>query len=347
MKNFWKELNKPFSVLAPMDDVTDFVFREIVLKLGKPDVFFTEFTNVEALASKGRETQIKRLMFSKRQRSIVAQICGVNPENFYKTAKLIAEMGFDGIDLNMGCPEKKVRKNGACSALIEDREKAKKIIEATLKGAGEKPVSIKTRLGVKDFDKSWFEFLLKFKVSGLTIHLRTVKDQSKVPAKWEYLREIVKLRNKLNLETLIIGNGDISSLERGKKLADKYGIEGFMIGRGIFNNPLLFSDIDLNELSVKERLEILIAHTKLFDKTWGDSKNFAIMKKFFKIYCSGFEGASDLRTKLMNSKTISDLEEIIYSYETFVTRSKYPTRSPIEVATPPIINISTADLKGL
>ncbi len=346
MRNFWQRLNKSFSVLAPMDGVSDVVFREIIFKLGRPDVFFTEFTNVEALNSKGRETQIKRLKFSKKQKPIVAQLWGTNPDNFYKASKLVKKLGFDGIDLNMGCPERAVRKNGACSALIEDRILAKEIISATLEGGRGLPVSIKTRLGKENFDKSWFEFLFGFKISALTIHLRTVKDLSLAKAKWEFLEEIVDLKIKLNKDVCIIGNGDISFLYEGKKLAEKYSIDGFMIGRGIFKNPWIFSGKDFESSPVNEKLKILLAHTKLFNKIWGGSKNFAIMKKFFKVYCSGFEGAADLRAKLMECKSKSEVEEIIL-YETFETRSRYPTKRPMAVATPPIINISSADLKGL
>lgn len=342
MKNFWKDLNKPFFILAPMDDVTDFVFREIVSDVGRPDVFFTEFTNVEALFSKGRETQIRRLLFSKKQKPIVAQLWGINPDNFYKASKLVRKLGFDGIDLNMGCPDRTVRRNGACSALIEDRDKAKKIIEATLKGAGGLPVSIKTRLGKSDFDKSWFEFLLGFEISALTIHLRTVKDLSKVPAKWELLKDIVGIKNKINKEILIIGNGDLENLKQGNTFAKKFGVDGFMIGRGIFKNPWLFND-EKNEKSKNEKLIVLVNHTRLFNKIWGDTKNFAIMKKFFKIYCNEFEGAGNLRAKLMEVNSLEEAETIISDY----TRSRYPTSSPIAVATPPITNISSALLKGL
>lgn len=346
MRNFWKKLSRPFSVLAPLDGVSDFVFREIVTDLGKPNVFFTEFTNVEALFSKGKDTQIKRLTFSKKQKPIVAQLWGINPENFKKSAALVKDLGFDGIDLNMGCPDRTVRKNGACSALMEDREKAKDSVKATLEGANGLPVSIKTRLGRKEFDKSWFEFLLKFKIAALTIHLRTVKDLSLVPAKWEYLNEIVNLRNKLKSNTYIIGNGDINSLEEGRKLSKKYDIDGFMIGRGIFKNPCFF-DEEKEEFTREKKLHTLVKHARLFEKQKGNTKNFAIMKKFFKIYCSGFEGALDLRTKLMNCSSVDEVEETIFFYETFDTLSMYPTKSPIAVATPPITNISSALLKGL
>ena len=152
MSNIWKTLKKPFTVLAPMDDVTDDVFRNIVCETARPDLFFTEFTNVEAICSAGRESQIRRFQYSNRQHPIIAQIWGKEPKHYFETTKLIHELGFDGVDINMGCPVRDVFQNGTCSAFIQDHSRAKEVISATQEAAGEIPVSVKTRIGVNKIE---------------------------------------------------------------------------------------------------------------------------------------------------------------------------------------------------
>src|SRR5229473_6713189 len=227
MKNFWNELNKPIFILAPMEDVTDTVLRQVIARCGKPAVFFTEFTNVEGMFSKGERLVNQRLRYTQEERPLVAQIWGTRPENFFKAANKLIDMGFDGIDLNMGCPASGVMQKGACSGLINNRPLAKEIIEATKEGAaGLIPVSIKTRLGFRAIDFDWIAFVLEQEPAVLTVHLRTVSEMSKVPAHWDKLKTVVEMRDTLSPETLIVGNGDIKSLSDAKQKVAETGADG-------------------------------------------------------------------------------------------------------------------------
>lgn len=295
--NFWNKLPKPFFALAPMDGVTDTVFRQIIASVGRPDVFFTEFVPVDALLSKAKDRILRTLAYSKKEKPIVAQIWGYSPENFFKAAKIISKLGFYGIDINMGCPDKSVVKKGAGAALIKNPKLAKQIIEATIKGANGLPVSIKTRLG---FDFS----LLQLPIAALTIHLRTPAELSKAPAHWNQLKSVLKIRENLNSKALIIGNGDVKTLEEAREKCKKYEIDGVMIGRGIFDNVGLFGS---KTFTSKERISLLNKHLKLYKKTYGDGKHFALMKKFVKCYVNGFDGAVEARVKLMETKTLDEL----------------------------------------
>ncbi len=308
MKNFWNNLQKPIFIQAPMEDVTDTVFRQIIIKCGKPDVFFTEFTNVEGMCSRGRDKVGKRFIYTKIEHPIVAQIWGLDPAKFLETARLIKLRGFDGIDINMGCPEKSVVKKGACAALINNPQLAKEIIMATREGAGGLPISVKTRIGIKDIQtEKWAGFLLKLNLDALTIHGRTVAEMSDVPNHWDEIEKVVRLRDSLKLKTLIIGNGDVKSREDAMEKVKKYGVDGVMIGRGIFNNLWIFNkSINPANISYQEKIKLLIEHITLFDKTWGKNKNFSIMKKFYKIYISGLPNASEIRTKLMSFQTAEE-----------------------------------------
>lgn len=298
MKSFWKELKKPFLALAPMDDVTDTVFRQIIKECYPPDVFFTEFTSTDALVSSGKNDSLKRLRFTKIEHPIVAQIWGNNPQNYLKSAKMIAEMGFDGIDINMGCPDRKIVKRGSCSGLIKNPTLACELIAAAKEGAPDLPVSVKTRLGYSKVDKKWIATLLKTNLAALTVHGRTVAEMSKVPAHWQEIAKIVKMRDKINKETLIIGNGDVKSYQEAKNRAEKHRVDGVMIGRGIFLNPYVFSPAN-KEITIEQRIKLLIKHIKLFQATWRGSKNFDILRKFFKTYINNFPEASKIRNELM------------------------------------------------
>ncbi len=291
-----------------MEDVTDTVFRQIIVKCGCPDVFFTEFTNVEGMCSRGRDKVGKRFIYTKIEHPIVAQIWGLDPAKFLETAKLIKLRGFDGIDINMGCPEKSVVKKGACAALINNPQLAKEIIMATREGAGGLPISVKTRIGIKDIQtEKWAGFLLGLNLDALTIHGRTAAEMSDVPNHWDEIEKVVRLRDSLKLKTLIIGNGDVESREDAMEKVKKYGVDGVMIGRGIFNNLWIYNkNIDPAKISYQKKLKLLIEHITLFDKTWGKNKNFSIMKKFYKIYISGMPNASEIRTKLMSFQTAEE-----------------------------------------
>lgn len=305
MMSIWQTLKKPIFMLAPMEDVTDTVFRQVLLKTGRPALFFTEFTNVDGLESQGREHVAKRLKFLKREKPIIAQIWGLKPNNFYKAAKEIKEMGYDGIDLNMGCPQKDVTSHGACSALIKNHSLATEIIKATQEGAGDLPVSVKTRIGFGTIQtEEWLGFLLTHNLAALTVHGRTVREMSKVPAHWDEIGKAVKLRDASGFDTLVIGNGDVMSLKEAEEKVKQYNLDGIMIGRGIFHNPWLFNPaVDPATKTLQERLQILHYHVSLYEKTWGANKHYPTLKKYFKIYLSGFDGASEIRTKFMETNT--------------------------------------------
>jgi nifR3 family TIM-barrel protein len=316
MKNFWHELQKPIFVLAPMDDVTDTVLRQIIARCGKPAVFFTEFTNVEGMFSKGERQVIQRLRYTEIERPLVAQIWGTRPENFYKAAKKLIDMGFDGIDLNMGCPASGVMHKGACSGLINNRPLAKEIIDATKEGAaGSIPVSVKTRLGFRAIDFAWIAFVLEQEPAVLTVHARTVSEMSKVPAHWDKLKTVVAMRNEMHSATLIIGNGDVKSLSEARQKVAEAGADGAMIGRGIFDNPYLFSEtLSLRDKTPDEKMHLLLEHMWLWQDTWGKTKHFPILRKFFKVYANGFSGAQELRMQLMETHSPEETEQVIASF---------------------------------
>lgn len=310
MKNYLQNLPKPFLILAPMDDVTDTVFRRVVALTAPPDVFFTEFVNVDALQSAGRTAALRRLRYTEGERPIIAQIWGKNPNNFYKTAAELVEMGFDGIDINMGCPDKAVLKNQCGGALIQHPERAVEIIKAVQNGSSNKlPVSVKTRIGFREYDERWLRAVLEQKLSMLSIHLRTVREMSKVPAHWELMDQIKLLRDEVSPQTKIIGNGDVLTREQALDLAKKHQIDGVMIGRGIFHDPYLFAEQSpWADISVADKLDLYKKHVELFAQTWEEGeRSIAPLNKFCKIYVSGFDGAKELREDLMSSKSIKEL----------------------------------------
>ena len=310
--NFWEKIKNPILILAPMDGVTDTVFRQIVTFVGKPDVFFTEFVAVDALFSEGKEKALQVLKFTEKERPVVAQVWGSDPEKFYRAAKIIAKLGFDGIDINMGCPDKSAVKKGACSALIGNPKLALEIIEATIKGAKGLPVSVKTRIGFRKIvTEDWMETLLQTQIVALTVHLRTASEMSKPPAHWEEMAKIVKLRNKINPKILIIGNGDIKSAEEAEKKCKKYGIEGVMIGRGILENVYLFNEnVNPESITPQDKIKLLIKHLELFNDTYQGDKPFEMMKKFVKCYVNNFKGAVGVRERLMKTKSLNELIDV-------------------------------------
>jgi tRNA-dihydrouridine synthase len=307
----WDQLPKPFLALAPMEGATDTVFRQLVARLAPPDVFFTEFTSVQGMFSRGSEHVVHRLRYSPQERPIIAQIWGSDPDLFERAAAHIEAAGFDGVDINMGCPERSVVKKGMCSGLIRTPDLAVQIIEATQRGVSRIPVSVKTRIG---FDRqeidSWIPALLSTKPAALTVHMRTVKEMSLVPAHWEWMDRIVALRDQISARTTLVGNGDIKTREQAHEYAKKYKIDGVMIGRGIFHDPYVFSDTQsLTQLTRPQKLCLLEAHRALFEQTWANTKNFAILKRFIKIYVSGFADAATLRDELMRTTTMSQLRD--------------------------------------
>ena len=311
--SFLDKLPMPFLVLAPMDDVTDIVFRQIVASCAAPDLFFTEFVNVDGLQSPGRPKLIKKLQFTDQERPIIAQLWGLKPNNFYRTVKEIKKMGFDGVDLNMGCPVKTVIKNGACAALINNRELAGEIIEAAREAAGDFPVSVKTRVGFTTVDMSWVEFLLTKKLDLLSIHGRTAKQMSKVPADWDLIGQVREMRDALCPAVKIVGNGDVMTRAQAHALAKKYKLDGVMIGRGIFHDPFVFAaKSPWQTMSKKQKLELFSRHVELFASTWTKGEyRFDSLKKFAKVYINGFDGASELRAKFMDTNSTNETLKLL------------------------------------
>jgi len=316
MKSYLDKLPSPFFVLAPMDDVTDTVFRQIVSVCAPPDLYFTEFVNVDGLQSPGRQALLRRLQFTDKEQPLIAQIWGCNPENYRKTAKELVEMGFAGVDINMGCPVKTVIKNGACAALINNQALAAEIIQATKSGlAGKIPLSVKTRIGFRDYDPAWIKFLMEQKLNMLTIHLRTAREMSKVPAHWNMLPEIKAMRDTLSPDTLLVGNGDVMNRADAAELTHTYGIDGVMIGRGIFQDPFAFAERSpWSELTPQEKAELYKKHVTLFAQTWKDAdRRVRILGKFCKIYINGFDNASERRDQLMHCTSTAELLRILSS----------------------------------
>ena len=311
-KGFWEKLKKPIMALAPMANVTDAAFRRIIAKYGKPDVMWTEFVSADGLilaSETGKASLMKDLEYSESERPIIAQFFTARPDMMEKAAELSVKLGFDGIDINMGCPDRSIEKQGAGAASMKNPKMAKEVIRAAKRGAGSLPVSVKTRIGYsKNEIQTWVPALLEEGLAALTIHARTRKEMSLVPARWEHVREAVEIRNKMNVETLILGNGDVVDLKDARKKVEESGADGVMLGRAIFGNPWLYSE---HVPTKEERLKVLIEHTKLFEKLLGGIKNFAIMKKHFKAYVSGWEGAKELRIELMEAENALEVSKII------------------------------------
>ena len=322
MPNFWKNLPKPIFALAPMEDVTDTSFREVVAGLSDPQylhLLFTEFTSVDGMNHpKGKIRVSERLLVSRSEKNLlkqkniklVAQIWGNKPELFHKIAREItAEYEFDGLDINMGCPIKNVVKNGCCSALINQPELAKEIILAT-KEATHLPVSVKTRTGVKSHETEvWISHLMETKPAAIILHGRTQKQQSDGLADWEEIAKGVRIRDQIDPEVLFLGNGDVQSVSQGLALTTQYGLDGVMIGRGIFHDPWFFNP-EHQPPSKSERLSQLILHTQLFEQNWGGKKNLNLLKRFYKIYTNDFPGAAKLRADLMEATTFAEVYRI-------------------------------------
>ncbi len=320
----YTRLNKPFFVMAPMDDVSDTVFRQVIAETAAPDLFFTEFVNVDGLMSPGRPNLLKKLRFASKEGRVVAQLWGLNPDNFRAVASQIADgslarelglpdgVNFAGIDLNMGCPAKSEVKNGACSALIrrESWPLAEQIIRATQEGAaGKLPLSVKTRTGFSAVDMEWFDFLLRFDLDMLTVHGRTRKQMSKVPADWDLIGQVREKRDAAGVRTLIVGNGDVETRAHGEELAKKYKLDGIMIGRGVFHDPFVFAKESPWESYTKEqRIALYKKQVELFAQTWQDGERpVHTLNKFCKIYVQGFDGAKEMREKLMSADSPKEL----------------------------------------
>lgn len=350
--HFWKKLSRPFFTVAPMADVTDAPFRRLIAKysahprkdgsIGGPDVMWTEFVAADGLVRatpEGKKKLMADLIYSEAERPIVAQLFTSNPAHMEHAANLCAELGFDGIDINMGCPDRSIEKQGCGSAMIKTPEVAREIIRAAKRGAGSVPVSVKTRLGYsEDALEEWLPAILSESPAAVTVHARTRKEMSKVPAKWERVKRAVEIRDAVQSEALIIGNGDVLSLEDGRQKAADSGADGIMVGRALFGNPWFFNpatrlpvrltalptkgvnrdtiqvedrdEVGIEYIGIEERLRIMVEHTKLFTELL-PHKNFATMKKHYKAYVNSFPGAAELRAELMEQSTATAVETVV------------------------------------
>ncbi|MCG3419819.1 tRNA dihydrouridine synthase [Oceanobacillus jordanicus] len=315
-ENFWRDLPRPFFILAPMEDVTDVVFRHVISEAGRPDVFFTEFTNSESYCHpEGKQSVRGRLTFTEDEQPIVAHIWGDKPEYFRQMSIGMAELGFKGLDINMGCPVANVAGNGKGSGLIRRPELAAELIQAAK--AGGLPVSVKTRLGYTQVDewRDWLRHLLEQDIVNLSIHLRTRKEMSKVDAHWELIPEIKKLRDEVAPDTLLTINGDIPDRQTGMELVEKYGVDGVMIGRGVFTNPFAFEK-EPKEHSSEEYLDLLRMQLDLHDKYAKiEPRPMKPLRRFFKIYVRGFRGASELRNQLMSTESTDEVRALLDSFK--------------------------------
>jgi len=323
--NFWQNLPKPIFVLAPLADVTDAAFRRTIAKYsrhtrsdgseGGADVFWTEFVSADGLCRatpEGKAKLMADLIYTEEERPIVAQLFSSTPEYMEEAARLCQDLGFDGIDINMGCPDKGIEKQGCGAAMIKNPERAREIIRAAKRGAPNLPVSVKTRLGYnQDQLEEWLPEILAEEPAVVTVHARTRKEMSKVPARWERVKRAVEIRDELGSKSLIFGNGDALSIEDARKKVAETGADGVMLGRAIFGNPWLFHpEKDLSNVSLEERLSVMVEHSKLFEELL-PHKSFAVMKKHYKAYVNGFDGASELRAKLMEAESSKDVENIV------------------------------------
>jgi len=321
--DFWEKLKADSSryggifALAPLADVTDAAFRRIIAKYSKIPgstlyITFTEFTSADGLAlapEEGRKKLLKNLEYSEIERPIVAQFFTASPENMRKAAELAANLGFDGVDINMGCPDRSIEKQGAGASLMKNTRLARELVRAAKEGAPNLPVSVKTRTGYSKPDlENWLPEILEEEPAAVTVHARTRKEMSKVPARWEFVSRAVEIRNASGKKTLILGNGDVKDLSEARMRVVETGCDGVMLGRAIFGNPWLFSE---RTPETKEKLRVLVEHTKLFEKLLGEYKSFSVMKKHFKAYVNGFEGAVELRSKLMVTNNADEVEKIV------------------------------------
>lgn len=326
---FWGQLKKPIFVLAPLANVTDAVFRAHIVKYSRPDVFWTEFVSADGLCHpKGREALLRDLKFSEAERPIVAQLFTAHPDKMREAATLVTKLGFDGIDINMGCPDKNVMKQGAGASCIKDPALAQRLIvaarEGSVAGGKQLPISVKTRLGFnEDTLEEWLPALLAAQPAMITVHGRTKKEMSKVPARWERIKRAVEIAKGSG--TLIFGNGDVHDIADAEMKVAETGVDGVMLGRAIFGNPWLF-DRD-KEVTVREKVLAALEHTQAFEKEWGppassrdealragSTKSFELMKKHYQAYINHFPLAKELRVELMACHSASDVEAIIQKF---------------------------------
>ena len=328
MQNFWQKLARPFFVLAPMEDVTDVAFRTLIAKFASPDVsrvFYTEFTSADGLIranEHGKRKILKKLEYSNSERPIVAQLFTSNLEHMEAAAKVCRELGFDGFDINMGCPAREVERQNCGAALIKDPAHARALIRAAKRGF-EGPISAKTRIGYNEDElETWLPELLAEEPAAVVLHARTRKEMSEVPARWERVARAVEIRDALKSSTLILGNGDVKDIADARAKVTASGADGAMLGRAVFGNPWLFQysptcaeasagGQEHQNKTSEEKIRALIEHIKLFQKMMSGYQNDAVMKRHFKAYIGGWDGAKELRTRLMDAATLQEANNIL------------------------------------
>ncbi len=326
VSEYWQSFTPPIFALAPMENVTDTVFRRIVRQCGSPHVFFTEFTRVEQVAAYPRRGLPWRMRFrEEEERPLVVQIWGTNPELYHRSAAIIADLGYDGVDINMGCPVLKIRNKGSCSGLIVNPSLAAEIVQATREGARSGgqgiPVSVKTRIGYdRPATEDWIGFLLQQQIDLLTVHGRTAYQESEGPVAYDEIARAVRLRDAVAPRTRILANGDIRSVVDGMRVISLTGADGVMIGRGIFADPFLFSHLNgrarnYNDLSADEKIGLMRRHILLHQDSWAGERNYDVLKRFYKIYLVGFDGAAELRERLNQTADYSSALREIEHFE--------------------------------
>ncbi len=317
-RGFWSQLPRPFTALAPMSGFTDAPFRAICARYGKPDVTYTEFVPADGLCSAGLSNLKPLLRYGEAERPVVAQLHGGNPDSFRRAARLVAELGFDGIDLNFGCPSRAVEGHGGGAILIQDPPLAQAIVAAALDGAGDVPVSVKTRLGYRTPElETWIAGLLKLRPAALALHARTRNQGYGGQARWSCVAAAVQLARELcpdgAARPLIIGNGDVASLAQARARALESGCDGVMIGRGAWGNPWCFTaQPATHDRELSELLPVIREHTLLYlAQPGGGPVTLEPLRKHYKAYLRYRRGVKELRGRLLSARTLADVDEAL------------------------------------
>lgn len=337
IRGFWDKLEYPVIALSPMDGVTDAAFRHMICKYSSPAFVMTEFTNVEGLA-RGVESMLRAFIYSENERPVVGQIYGVEVDSFYKCSLMLCALGFDGIDINMGCPANNVAKRGSGAGLIQTPELARKIIRSCKKaaldwsegvtleeagvaesvvtriaemnvgrevGRGLLPVSVKTRIGYDSIVvEEWLKHLLEELPANISLHGRTLKQMYLGEADWEAISRAVEVCRGSGVT--LLGNGDVKSMEDARAKISEYGVDGVLVGRAVMGEPWFFGGVE--PATLEERVEILLEHSRYFDELGVGA--FYNVKKHLAWYSKGFKGAKETRMELMRSNTLEDVERI-------------------------------------
>ena len=333
--NFWFQ-DKPLIGLAPMDGVTDFAFRHIVTKYAKPDLLFTEFTSVEGICA-GATKMLRAFIFEEEERPIIAQLFGITPNAFYKSTILAATLGFDGVDINMGCPAKGIATKGSGAGLITTPQLAREIIKACKRAATDwangtsiedvdlpetiiqyakdnrvitkrrvLPISVKTRIGYnKNIIDEWISNIIEEHPTTITVHGRTLKQMYTGKADWEAIAKAGELCKQAGIK--VLGNGDIQNIKEAYEKITQYNLNGVLIGRATLGNPWIFNG---TEPTIKQRLETTLEHAQYYQKIVG-TEHFTPVRKHLAWYCRGFNNASDIRLKLIQANSAEEVQEII------------------------------------